>query len=376
MTSASILIVDDEVDNFDVVEMFLSSSPRDGSQSEHYQLHYAASGQEAIALLEICKPDLILLDVMMPEMDGLEVCQYIKSQKQWQAVPIIMVTALSSKADLARCLSAGADDFISKPVNSTELQARVHSMLRIKHQHDELQHLLELREDMVKMIVHDLRNPLSSVILGIDLLKSIDYPPEKQQQRLENIYGSALSLQRLIDDLLQMSLLESGVIRLNYKTVDLSELVQSAIQNFEAIARQKQLTISGQLSNAPQQPASIDSNLIHRTLDNLLSNAIKFSPVKSEIQVTLAPLGDDAFKIQVIDSGPGVSDTLQDRIFEKYEVGTLMDHVDQIGLGLAFCKMVVEAHGGTISVQSAPSAGTVFEVVLPTMTSQTSMAIA
>ncbi|MGB3514939.1 MAG: hybrid sensor histidine kinase/response regulator [Elainellaceae cyanobacterium] len=372
MKPVSILVVDDEADNFDVVETLLSHPLYEELQTECYQLHYADSGQEAIALLGICKPDLILLDVMMPEMDGLEVCRYIKSQKQWQAVPIIMVTALNSKADLARCLSAGADDFISKPVNSTELQARVHSMLRIKHQHDDLQNLLELREDMVKMIIHDLRNPLSSVILGIDILKNIDYSPEKLHKRLDDIYESSLSLQRLIDDLLHMSLLESGVIRLNYQEVDLGELVQSVIQNFEAIACQKRLTILGQLSNAPKQPVSIDRNMIHRMLDNLLSNAIKFSPMGGEIQMTVVSWGDTC-KIQVIDSGPGVSETLQDRIFEKYEVGTLMDHVDQIGLGLAFCKMVVEAHGGTIGVQSASSAGTIFEVILPTVAS---MAIA
>jgi len=127
---SSILVVDDEPDNFDVIETLLSA--------QDYQLHYAASGQSAIASLDTFEPDLILLDVMMPGMDGIEVCQRIKAMPQWESVPIIVVTALTTKKDLAQCLTAGADDFISKPVNSLELTARVRSMLRIRQQYQQL----------------------------------------------------------------------------------------------------------------------------------------------------------------------------------------------------------------------------------------------
>ncbi|MFN5854414.1 MAG: diguanylate cyclase domain-containing protein, partial [Pseudanabaenaceae cyanobacterium] len=127
---SSILIVDDEPDNFDVIETFLSD--------QEYELHYAASGQDGINILEDLKPDLILLDVMMPGMDGIEVCQRIKAIREWESLPIIIVTSLTSKKDLAECLNAGADDFITKPVNRLELRARVKSMLRIRHQYQEL----------------------------------------------------------------------------------------------------------------------------------------------------------------------------------------------------------------------------------------------
>ncbi len=130
MKKPSILIIDDQPDNFDVIEALLSK--------QNYQLHYAASGQEAIAALETFQPDLILLDVMMPDMDGIEVCQRIKAMPQWEAVPIIVVTALTTKKDLAQCLTAGADDFISKPVDRLELTARVRSMLRIRQQYQRL----------------------------------------------------------------------------------------------------------------------------------------------------------------------------------------------------------------------------------------------
>ena len=130
MKKPSILVIDDQPDNFDVIEALLSK--------QNYQLHYAASGQEAIATLDTFQPDLILLDVMMPGMDGIEVCQRIKAMPRWEAVPIIVVTALTTKGDLAQCLAAGADDFISKPVNRLELMARVRSMLRIRQQYQRL----------------------------------------------------------------------------------------------------------------------------------------------------------------------------------------------------------------------------------------------
>ena len=130
MNVPSVLVIDDEPDNFDVIETFLND--RD------YQLYYAASGQEAIDCLNLFEPDVILLDVMMPGMDGIEVCQRIKAMPKWEALPIVMVTALTTKTELARCLTAGADDFISKPVNRLELTARVRSMLRIHRQYQQL----------------------------------------------------------------------------------------------------------------------------------------------------------------------------------------------------------------------------------------------
>ena len=137
----SILVIDDEPNNFDVIEALLNSPD--------YVLHYVADGKDAINQLDILQPDLILLDVMMPNTDGIEVCHLIKNMPLWESVPIIMVTALSSKQDLARCLEAGADDFISKPVSGLELRARVRSMLRIKQQYDRIKTLSNLQENTI-----------------------------------------------------------------------------------------------------------------------------------------------------------------------------------------------------------------------------------
>jgi two-component system, sensor histidine kinase and response regulator len=148
MSTYSILVVDDEPDNFDVIQSLLPG--------ETYTLHYAMNGQQAIASLEKYDPDVILLDVMMPDISGIEVCKKIKSMSEWKSIPIVMVTALSSKEDLAMCLASGADDFVSKPVNSLELRARVNSMLRIKKQHDRIQSLSKLQRTNIHSLTHNL----------------------------------------------------------------------------------------------------------------------------------------------------------------------------------------------------------------------------
>ncbi|WP_103669352.1 EAL domain-containing response regulator [Pseudanabaena sp. BC1403] len=160
MNKPSILVVDDEPDNFDVIETLLSTSEDFEQENQDYHLHYAASGKDAIANLEAFQPDLILLDVMMPDMDGIEVCRRIKAMSKWSAVPIIVVTALTTKKDLAQCLFAGADDFISKPVNRLELTARVRSMIRIHQQYQQLAIFNTQLEAMVQKRTAQLQNML------------------------------------------------------------------------------------------------------------------------------------------------------------------------------------------------------------------------
>ncbi|KPQ40186.1 MAG: response regulator [Phormidium sp.] len=362
--TAKILVIDDEPDNFDVVDALLSQ--------EDYQLDYAANGLDAIAALEGYNPDLILLDVMMPDVDGVEICRRLKRMPKWRAIPIIMVTAISSKDNLARCLGAGADDFIGKPVNGLELRARVKSMLRLKHQYDELQGLLQLREDLVKMILHDVRNPLSGLLLGLELLRSPNYPEAKRLHRLETVYSLAKSVQTIVEDLLQVTLTESGQLSLNYDLVDLGALVQSCLTRFEAIAGQKNLTLVSQPPKTPLTGIELDAALFQRVLDNLISNAIKFSPPNTKITLAVAELSPEQLQIEVMDLGPGVPEELRDKIFEKYEIGTMMANISQIGLGLAFCKMVVEAHQGTIQVHPHPTQGSVFQITLPRRVSRNS----
>jgi len=354
-TQPSILVIDDEPDNFDVIETLL-----DG---QGYQLHYAPSGQQALTRLNSFQPDVILLDVMMPDLDGMEVCRRIKADVQWETVPIVMVTALTAKEDLARCLGAGADDFISKPINSLELRARVNSMLRIKQQYDNLQALLKLREDMVNTIVHDLRNPLTSIVLSTEILRFPGLSFEKQQQKIEQIAIACQQLQSLINSLLIMAKLESGKMVLNYTEVDLCGLCISALADVEAIAAQKNLTLISELPK-PGETVKVDAAIFRRVLDNLLSNAIKFSPSDSQVILRAENLAAGGTKIQVADSGSGIPENLRQSIFEKYEIGTVNPQVSQIGLGLAFCKMAIDAHHGRITVEDNYPKGSTFTVLL------------
>ncbi|WP_066423590.1 response regulator [Anabaena sp. 4-3] len=351
-----ILVVDDEPDNFDVIETLLFH--------EGYNLNYAANGQRAIERLAKFQPDVILLDVMMPDVDGIEVCKRIKSNPQWRHIPIIMVTALTAKEDVAKCLAAGADDFISKPVNGLELRARVHSMLRIKQQHDQLQALLQFREDMVNMMLHDMRNPLTSIILATEILKLPDFPAAKQQNKIEQIVSSVQQLQSLIDHQLLMAKLESGKMVLNLTKNNICDICLSVLASFEAIASQKNLQLISQLS-ASEIQINLDAAIFRRVLDNLVSNAIKFSPKNSQVVLRANQSGAGGVTIQVADFGSGVRDDLKQSIFEKYEVGKQIPEVSQLGLGLAFCKMAIEAHGGTITVENNQPQGAVFTVFLP-----------
>jgi two-component system, sensor histidine kinase and response regulator len=186
MMNCSILVVDDEPDNFDTIEALLHNT--------NYELYYVSSAREAIDSLDTFNPDIILMDVMMPDMDGLTACGRIKSMRDWQGIPIIMITALASREDLSRCLAAGADDFISKPINKMELQARLQSMLRIKKQHDRIQSLSTLQQHNINSLSDSceaLKNNLSTL-----LTKNLTPALEKTHSEIERLQDDIYKITR------------------------------------------------------------------------------------------------------------------------------------------------------------------------------------
>ena len=359
---AIIAIVDDESINFDVIEVMLVESG--------YKLEYIASGFELFDYLERQKSDVILLDVMMPKLDGLEVCRRLKANSNWCHIPIIMVTALDSKEDLAMCLDAGADDFISKPVNSVELKARVNSMLRIKKQYDAWKELvrikdisLQLREDLSNTIVHDLRNPLMGILFATNLLQRMRLT-KRQMKKVKQIERFGQQLHSLIDDVLMVAKLESGKFVLHLNPIDPSMICSLALEDWREIAAQQNIETIGQLPEI-QKSFMMDVNLLRRVIDNLISNAIKFSPAGSKVTLKIEYPSENKLRIQVQDSGRGISEKLRQRLFEKFETGDVVEGVKQTGLGLAFCKLAVEAHGGKISVEPALPQGSIFTIEIP-----------
>ncbi|MCB0190499.1 MAG: hybrid sensor histidine kinase/response regulator [Anaerolineae bacterium] len=351
-----ILIVDDEPTSRDTMEGLL--------YKEDYHLTFAPNVSAALDQLSQIEPDVILMDVMMPVIDGFEACRRIKNNKQWQHIPLILVTALNSKEDIVRGLDAGADEFLSKPVNGLELRARVRSMLRIKRQYDELAKMLRLREDMASMIVHDLRVPLTSILGFSELLLIEKNFDDQQRSDLERIHQQSQRMHSFVNDLLILAKAECDQFILNRSTVDITQLVQDIEQDHRIIAQSKKVKLVVQVPNQPQEVA-LDKNLFHRVLDNLVSNALKFSPSHSKVTVRLEPGPSNGsgnhVRIKILDEGPGVPPEHRHRIFNKFEVVTLKQQtVSQIGLGLAFCKMVMEAHGGEIWVEDNIPTGSAF----------------
>ncbi|MEM7115111.1 MAG: response regulator [Chloroflexota bacterium] len=333
---------------------------------ENYELLLIESGPSLLSRIDQLKPDVLLLDVMMPGMNGFEVCQRLRSQPKWQHIPIILVTALDSKDSLVRGLDAGADEFISKPVNGSELRARVRSMLRIKKQYDELHAILQLREDLAHMLIHDMRTPLSTISLYTGLILQRDNLALKDKEGMKNIQSEVRHLESFVNDMLLVAKMEQDKLILNRSEQDLSLLLAKVAEQHAQLAKLKNIMI---VAETPQEkrPLSLDANLINRTLDNLLSNALKFSPDNSTIQICLTyfeptEIGFSA-RIQVIDEGPGIPEDERRNIFDKFKIISLKQQgLSQIGLGLALCRQVVEAHGGQIYVASNTPKGAIFTV--------------
>jgi len=359
-----ILIVDDEVTSRDTLEALLSQEP--------YDLNCAANGRELLARLEEGEPDVILLDVMMPGMDGFEICQHLKADKHWQHIPIVLITALNSKEEVVRGLDAGADEFISKPVEGLELRARVRSMLRIKQQYDQLKATMQLREDLAHMLVHDMRVPLTMIMGYTSLLLMVEneLTPENLD-KVERINKQATRLHMFVDDLLAMAKMERGELILNRSRVEIIPLLREVERDHRSMARLKQVDFVVELPKAMEGQSWLDATLLQRVVDNLLSNAFKFSSAGDTVtlRVEYPQVNDDTspskpvIRIKVFDEGPGISREDRERIFDKFEVVSLRRaNISQVGLGLAFCKFVVEAHGGRIWAEANQPQGSVFIV--------------
>lgn len=353
-----VLVVDDDPSARETTELLL--------MPEGYEIHFAVSGPDALSQLAQRQPDVILLDVMMPGMDGYEVCRRLKAAAAWRHIPVILVTALDTKENLAIGLEAGADDFVSKPVNKLELRARVRSMLRIKQRHDELEQLMRLREDLSNMVMHDMRSPLTAMALYLDLLEK-EPLSEQAQNNLKTLRSQASRLNSFITDMLVMTKLEQGKLVLYNTDIEMKELLTTIYQNYKPLAESRNLNLVLELPDEPLHWAG-DTNLWQRVLDNLISNALKFSWPGGTVTLRMEPAplnGSHHFCLQVVDEGPGVPPEYRETVFDKFQIASVRRRdVTQMGLGLAFCKLVVEAHRGRIYITENEPQGAIFNVEL------------
>ncbi|MEM7347188.1 MAG: hybrid sensor histidine kinase/response regulator [Chloroflexota bacterium] len=361
-TPARILIVDDEAAARDTLGAFLSL--------DNYDVFFAADGLDALEQCARISPDVILLDVMMPGMDGFTVCERLKSDKRWQHIPIILASALSRKEDITQGIESGADEFLVKPISGFEVRVRVRSMLRIKQQFDELSSTLRLREDLASMIVHDMRSPLTSILGVSELMLFRGDFDDTQKKDIELIHKLSNRLNSFTNDLLMLAKMENDQIILNRSDCDANLLINETIESFKMLAESRAINLTVDLSEQDPPPISLDANLFRRVMDNLISNALKVSPPDSTLTLQVnhpirEPDQPPYLQVKVIDEGPGIAVEDRERIFDKFEIVALKQSgAPQIGLGLAFCKLVVEAHDGRIFVEDNYPQGSIFTLEL------------
>lgn len=362
--SNRILVVDDDRIIVEILSQSLSLAG--------YQVATAADGQEGLTLARELKPDLILLDVMMPKLDGYSVCSQLKQDPETQLIPIIILTALTDRDDKLKALEVGADEFIRKPPDRQELLIRIKSLLRTKKLYMQVQSSREgLREieqtkhDLTHMIVHDMRGPLSSIISSLNLLLDEAPPParEMQEKLLKNSLLTGRRIMTMLEAMLDVQRIEAGQMPVELQPMYLDQIIDEAVQSVRPLLHKGRVQIDTNTS----QPASLvmlDRELVTRLVNNLLFNAIKFSPDGGRIglwtQVT-----PKWVIINIADQGPGIPKEHREHIFEKYAQLESGGHRRGLGLGLAFCKMAASAMGGSIWIEDMSNAGALFRCALP-----------
>jgi two-component system sensor histidine kinase/response regulator len=368
-----VLVVDDDEGNRDVLSQRL--------RKQGYLVTSAHSGPLALNLLLGEEFDVVLLDVMMPDVDGYEVLRQIKGNESLKDIPVIMISALTAMDSVVKCIELGADDYLPKPFDATLLKARVGACLEKKRGRDRevallqqvqdslsrLQKSEELRDDLTSMIIHDLRTPLTSVIAAIQTLGVVGEMNEEQSEVVRIAMDGSSSLLERINSLLDVEKLESGAMALDISLISLRELVEAAVAEVASLADAKGLRIGKEIdANLPWVEG--DEDKLQRVLVNLLGNAIKFTPTGGTISVQAVPSDSgSSVEICVRDTGEGIPEEAHARIFDKFsQVETRAAGRNMsTGLGLTFCKLSVEAHGGRIWVESVQGEGSAFHFAIP-----------
>jgi two-component system sensor histidine kinase/response regulator len=361
-----VLVADDEENNRTLLRELL--------QAHGHEVTEAVDGEQALQEVASSSPDVVILDVMMPKLDGFAVCRRLKEDPRTATVPILLITALAERQDRLTGIGAGANDFLTKPIDTRDVLLRVRNAIYGKRLYDQLaenysrlRELETLREDLTHMIVHDMRTPLTSIIMGLQTVSMIGDLHEVQQRCLARAIRGGQTLLGMINDLLDISKMEAGSLELDCQNLTAADLVEHALQQIVSLAQEKGLSLVRDI--AVDLPSfSGDEDKLRRTLINLLGNAVKFTPPGGTITTSVRfQAGEEAIVFAVRDTGEGLPEEAFQRIFEKFgqvetrQAGRRMS----TGLGLAFCKMAVEAHRGRIWVESELGKGSTFSFTIP-----------
>jgi two-component system sensor histidine kinase/response regulator len=354
-----ILVVDDVVQNLQVVGTML--------RNEGLDVMPAGSGAQALDRVQARLPDLILLDLMMPEMDGLEVCRRLKADAATREIPVIFLTASNEMDHLVKGFEAGAVDYVTKPFNGAELLARVRTHLELKLARERLREMNDEKNEFMGIAAHDLRNPLSA-IKGYSEMVIEDAQDLKHRDLEEHgrkILEASSRMAEMVQNLLDANRIERGEMQVNPVSSDLASLVASVTETQRPRAAAKQQTIRLENTAGPAN-ALIDPAVMVQVLENLISNAVKYSPPGKNIWVSLTA-DPDGMRCEVRDEGPGLNAEDQKKLFGKFArlsaKPTGGEHAT--GLGLSIVKRMVEAMHGRVWCESEPGNGASFNVEVP-----------
>ncbi|HEY9632998.1 MAG TPA: hybrid sensor histidine kinase/response regulator [Coleofasciculaceae cyanobacterium] len=357
-----ILVVDDSPDNLFLVQTIL--------EEEGYEISLAEDGRSALEQIEQSPPDLVLLDVMMPEMDGFEVTRRIREDTKLPFMPILLITAFDQPS-VVKGLDSGADDFIRKPVEVDELLARVRSLLRLKHAIDEREQIARQREEFVSWMTHDLRTPIVAAERMLMLFQqgALGELSSGMEEAITTMARSNRNLLAMVNNLLEVYRYEAGRKNLSFSPVSVQEIVREVIQELSPLAAEKGLSLTCNSGEKVNSKVIGDRLELHRVFTNLIGNAIKFTD-KGSVEVRLSNSPDSSksnassLVIEIQDTGPGISPEDQKILFDRFRQGSHKRYGS--GLGLHLSKRIAETHQGTVEIKSELGKGSLFLVRLPT----------
>lgn len=361
-----ILVVDDTEDNLDLLEFALKKRP--------VKMLRASSGRECLQIAAAKQPDIIVLDIQMPEMDGFETLEHLKEDPLTVKIPVVFLTAAKKDPEsIERGLTMGAMEYLTKPIDVEELLVRVRTLIKIRAIEKELE---ATKAKFMAMLVHDLRSPLVGIRSVLEILQETLREGmqlgEPHVELLDSAQESASHMLALINDLLDLSKYQAGNINLELDVVPIPSVIASAIRQISIRFAEKGVELQTDVAdNLPQ--LKIDARKIDQVVMNLVTNALKFTPKGGRVTVaaTFEPSasaeGPPMIRVSVTDTGVGIKADEISLLFEQYrQVSSARKTKEKgTGLGLAICKLIVEAHRGTIGVQSEPGKGSTFSFVLP-----------
>ena len=368
-----ILIVDDDAQNLKLLNAALSEAG--------YGVAVANGGAVCFKVLEKRHPDLILCDVIMPEIDGYEVCRRLKASPEHRDTPLIFLTSRTDTEDLLRGFEVGAVDYVTKPFNKAELLARVRTHTELKQARDTIlensrqleslnQRLKTLdaeKNHFLGIVAHDLKNPLTTIMMSAEMVEDrADKVSEEQLvDYMQMIQRNASRIRTIIMNLLDVNRIESGKLAVDLKPFDLRDFIARLLDQYRDKAERKQIRMH---LEAPQETVLLvsDENIVYQIGDNLLSNALKYSPPDRHVFVSVRA-ESDSVSFSIRDQGPGFTAEDKQKLFEKFARLSAQPTAGEssTGLGLSIVKRLCELLAGDIHCESEPNEGTTFTVTLP-----------